>query len=519
MSTKPKGAISKRKSSPSATGALRREPSTPPAVRSVRALHLLLGLLALLVFVGIARVPFLSNNLVGEETYFGVLTVNNGSDNIDDAHHNFLFQARFGGQMYYGAPSHPIPPYLFITKVLRPFSDGANFDTLSYAAKSRMVRLRYFACFLVALALMLAVAYDALKGSDRLTVGLSLGLIGFTLTTPIMVGGSIQPQLDGSLGVMLIAVAAFAIYFSMRRRTLIPAALFGGFIAAMGKNEWALTLLAATAAVMAASWFFRRRAGAAEAIPMRRVAVLGGCVIAGVVAGSLTSYAIDSWNFLHGLMLMVDFQKKSSSRWLEQFVARLPFNWPVYPLALASVLVALVGLKKLLSHSVHHAVLLLWGLGLFAGFFISSWAGDGFPRYFCTPIFCLLFFLAAFLPRAPLAPGAKIAGILLLVLGLAFNIISLNAFSVERRALGSSPTTTMDNHSLMLDSSLAKVKARPGALVTVNTDFAFYYPKCDFIANSTPEDRAAELRALYDRLHSDSRAAAALPPGAGGEVK
>lgn len=490
--------------SPAANQASSHHPTAAP----LRPLVLALGLLGLFVALALVRLPFISRPLVGEETHFAFLAVDNGHDKIDphwiaqsasketsDPTHDFLYLARVKGQVVWGPAEHPVPSYLLITKLLRRWTEGSQFDSMNFDERSRTARVRFFACFLAALALLLATAWSALRGSDRHTALLAGGVIAFALTAPLMVGASVQPQMDGSIGLMWVGAAALCLHAAPRRRAapvVAALAVVAGFASCLGKNEWAMAMFGAAAAGLALHFLLRRFAPDPDAPRPGSVLALFLGIMGGVVLGSLASCLIDPWNYLHGLDVMRRTQAASFAKWAETFQARLPWIWPDFVLLAAALAAAAAGLRRLALRQAGHLALLIWSLALLAGFLISSWPGDNFPRYFCTSIFGLTAFLVVFLPRLGLPSAVKIGALALLVVGIAINLIGLAENLQGRTALGSLPGKSLDAHVNMLARTQAQVNAAGQPIVT-DLNFGYYFPTMDFIANIVPPEQAAEL--------------------------
>lgn len=494
--------------SPKAAAAKTAPEQAPGAGRPLAPRALLLGLLTLLVLIVAARLPFISRPLVGEEGQFAFLAVNNGHDRINpnwvsespstdapDPTHDFLFLARIRGKIHWGPAEHPVPSYLVISKMMRSLSDGTKFDSMSLEQKSRAARLRFFGCFCIALTLLAAIAWDALRGADPWTALLAGGVIAYGLTTPLMVGGSVQPQMDGSIGVMWVAMAAFCLHFALRRAgsaLAIVLAAAAGFCSCMGKNEWALAMLGAALAGMACYLVAGRVAPDRDAPPRRAGLTIFLGIVGGVLLGSLTSYVIDPWNYLRGLDVMFRTQKLTLAIWAQTFKSRLPWIWPDFVLLWTAVAAAALGWRRLVARQMSHVVILLWSLALFAGFIISSWPGDNFPRYFCTSIFGFVCFLTVILPRLRLSAALRRGALVLLLLGLACNAFELAANCKNNLSLGSIPSRELGAHvarMLRLKDKLVNYSLP----CQTDLNFAYYFPSLDIISNTVSPDEASKM--------------------------
>src|SRR5271169_3930536 len=98
-----------------------------------------------------------------------------------------------------------IVPYFIMEKAgraLRWPSRSADPTTLSLAA-----RLPFFLLFLGGIAGLIVLLVLAFRSTQRWRFATAAGLVTYALTTPLAVGASIQPQVDGSVGVLLLGIA------------------------------------------------------------------------------------------------------------------------------------------------------------------------------------------------------------------------------------------------------------------------------------------------------------------------
>src|SRR5206468_8377670 len=70
-------------------------------------------------------------------------------------------------------------------------------------------------------------------------------------------------------------------------------------------------------------------------------------------------------------------------------------------------------------------VVFFWGMGLLCGFFLTSWSGDGFPRYFCPAAVVLLCFLVDAFRTVRVPRLLEITLVCLLLIGTVKNIGTL----------------------------------------------------------------------------------------------
>ncbi|MFQ5504802.1 MAG: hypothetical protein ACE5F1_08410 [Planctomycetota bacterium] len=438
-----------------------------------------------LACIVLARLPFLSNTLVGEEGYFAALAVDSGkpaSLRLGEA----LVVGRLHGKEITVPPEHPILPYALLGRVWRKCWGQKEMRESTLAAWSLRARTPYFILFLAGLLLLLAGCRRQLFGSGACAGPLPTFLIAFVLLSPLVVGGSIQPQLDGSIGALLVCSAGFFLTRSDRSPTVGKACMWAagaGVVAAMGKNEWTLAFAAALLLVGLARWKMRssRRFTAWPIL----------AALAGVMIGSIIHYSIDPANYLGGLHVMRRTSVYTSS-WGTTFQSRLFWVWPLFSL----IVLAVWMLWR--THSVHagsrygESTILLWGLALTAGFFLSPWNGDGFPRYFCPPLLVILFWYILVLERTPLSRRARFGLTAALVAGTLFHLTSLYGFARDGVSITSHPGRNLSLMEARWQSQKAQ-QQRTGRPAITDAAFGYYYPDTDYLALSLGDETAKKL--------------------------
>jgi hypothetical protein len=426
-------------------------------------------LLTLFALSVCARLPFIDNLLIDEEGAGAYMAVDNGDGGRITARNSFL-GGRVDGRDQLGLPQHPVIPYYALVNGIRPFNSPANFNALSVAEKSRLGRRPYFLMFLTGLALVFYVARWVINGSNRRA--LTICLLVFGGSVPLLVGGSIQPQLDGSWGAMICAGAAALLIAAAsaggRKAQLFSAT--AGFLAAIGKTEWALALLAAALAAAAVQFFVRRE--------QWEVSV---AVVAGILAGSVLSYLLDPTNFLRGFELMHRFATAPAD-WNAVLAMRWPWIRPVVGLAVAACVVAIISWRQLLSQPLILTVF-LWGLALFGGFFLTAWSGDGFPRYFCPAAILLLFFLIESFRTVQIPRFVEIVFIGLLLAGSVRNVRTLRDSYRRGISITSLPGISMKEVMARYSKDYELFVAKREAVIT-DAAYGYYFPDASFAAQS-----------------------------------
>lgn len=311
------------------------------------------------------RLPFLSNILVGEEGLFAMIATS--SESLTPSMPKALFLSRIDNKVEFINPMHPIAPYY----LMRGFSFFGNVrDSDSIQFKTLVARVPFLVLFLIAALIGIGVCMRALRNRGKSIFLPILFLLSF-LCTPLMVGGSIQPQLDGSIGIFTVSLVFMTFFLGVANPYWL---VVSGFISTMGKNEWSLTFLVA----LLLGYIFLR-IWSASVRPKFYLAILG------VILGSAFQYVLSPEDFISGIQLIANHSTQSSG-WVSVFRSRVYFIYPtIFALLAVSIPLFMGGFgRKVIEweFGIYCLILMLWGVLIFAGYFKSNWVGDGFPRYF-----------------------------------------------------------------------------------------------------------------------------------------
>lgn len=177
-----------------------------------------------------SRLPFMENVLIGEEgshAHFVLLppSANSATDGLPK-----LLVGEIAGKPIHDIIERTIVPHWILENVAVHFAPKVDIHAATDETKSAAARTPFLVLFVIGTAGLVVLA--SLAGFAASTIVL------FTLLTPLAVGGSIQPQVDGSLGVALLGLAATLTIAGDRRR--VPAFhAVAGFLCGLGKHEWA----------------------------------------------------------------------------------------------------------------------------------------------------------------------------------------------------------------------------------------------------------------------------------------
>ncbi len=448
-----------------------------------RPLLVSMVLLTLFVVLLWARLPFINNVLMDEEGMFAYMAVDNG-DGAKLTPENALLLGRLDGRTQLGFPSHPVIPYLVFVDGVRRINSPRDFTRLDLSEKSRIARRPFLAEFVMAMALVFFLAKWIVRGTHNRV--LTIGLLLFACSMPLLVGGSIQPQLDGSWGVLLCATAAVLMLTAAQVTGLLSEilSLMAGFTSALGKNEWWLALIAAAGGAFAIRFLVRRDEPVKITSARTTVALM-----VGVLAGCAVSWWSDPANFVGGFAVIERFGRPSTGAWKHVFSMRWTWIWPVAALTTIASGIVAYARTGVLSGSLLRLTALLWGLTLFAGFFATSWSGDGFPRYFCPVAIVILSFLIDALRFLRLPTLAQVALTGLLLAGTVKNERVLRDSFRRGISISSLPGIDMSRVTTRYLDEYERFARNHEAAIT-DAAYGYYFPNADFAVQSMGVEEA-----------------------------
>lgn len=438
-----------------------------------------ISVIAVWLLILLMPVPFLSNILIMEEGLFAYLAVNTEISKPINSR-DLLMTGREKGVDHWTAPRHPVLPYLVITKVFRPLSDAADFDSWTMEEKTREARLPFYITYVISMLPVILMGAWLFKRKTWEEVSLPVIFIGFLGTSPLLVGGAHQTIYDGNIGVLLTTFCAMGLAVIPRLKSLPlrTAILFGcGFISAMGKNEWTIAFIAAILGTMILY--------SASSHKFPHFWFISVSALIGTAVGSLLHFFIDPFNYLQGIYLMYSFGYEPHRNYIYAFIYRIPWLFPFILVFMMSGYILRRFLKELLSTHFTHMILLLWATALFFGFIITPHLGDGFPRYFCPSMAAFLSFLVvrmehidflAWRPKIRLRFIALVCSLIILHMGYF-------AYShIRQISIGSIPGRSLIAHKAMFLKNY-KHFLLTGEVQKTDASMAYYFQDMDFINN------------------------------------
>src|SRR5262249_7689322 len=123
------------------------------------------------------------------------------------------------------------------------------------------------------------------------------------------------------------------------------------------------------------------------------------------------------------------------------------------------------------------------------GFFMTSWSGDGFPRYFCPAAILLLCFLAESFRTAYLPRWLEITLVALLLVGAFKNVPVLHDSYRSGISITSLPAISLTQVTTQYAKGYDQYVSAGQAAVT-NGAYGYYFPDASYAAQSMGTDQA-----------------------------
>ena len=467
-------------------------PATPSR-RIVLKLALAAALLALVVA---ARLPFVGNILAGEEGYFAALVLNGTPTSALDENHLPREIAGFiDGKPILQTFHRTVMPYMIMETVGRAVAVRNALGRLPAESLTIAARWPFAFMFLLGSLGLIVLTVQAATRADKHASAASalapLGVTVWSLTSPLAVGASIQPQVDGSVGVLLLGSAAALLAIGNIEH---PAArwrfLVAGLLAGLGKHEWALAFAAATLGAWIVCLI--------DPSGRRRNATAFAAFLFGLALAVALSYAASPADYRAGFNLMTNiFERTGGELWALQ-EPQWPFTVPILALALLDCVFAVAVLRPLVRTAPGLLLAYLGAVAIVIGYAASGWRGDNFPRYFAPPlvIFPLVFVALWQRFRNAIAPAAGWVVVVGTLVGLAANYQFLAASHDSKVSLGDLRGAPLAQLEQNYAAAAKFAHDTNGVVFTVTTTWV-YHQGINFISSGLGKDGAAAYIATH----------------------
>lgn len=414
----------------------------------------------LVLLLILVRVPFLNDTLCGEEGEFAFLVASPvPSADLSHAGVPRGLIANIGEQKYFSSFSRTIMPYVILENVVGSITRPMKIMALKNPDD------RAIAVHLIFLSLFLLGSLGAIWITSARTLPVILGVV-WTLTTPLAIGASIQPQLDGSVGVLLLGSAAFLLSTTKQPALLVAA----GILVGLGKHEWALAFFVAAVLVI----FIK-------IIVVKNFDNDIMFFLFGLAASVSISIMASYDDYVAGFGVMRNFYGEESPLYL----ARKNYQYlaPTAFVIIACGILILIKFWRILADESLILMLFMSGAAILSGFALSGHNPD-LPRYFAPALIIGIYVFLNLLSKrlVPIVGGS----ILYVVLagGFIFNGQYLISVFSKNKSV-TTCATTMPNliqQRIIYDEAINQNKKNQ--IPVISSGIWLYYPESSFIEES-----------------------------------
>lgn len=422
---------------------------------------------AVLIFALMAsRLPFMENVLIGEEgshAHFVLLppSAKSAEDGLPK-----LLVGEIGGKPVHDFIERTIVPYWILENVAVHLAPKIDIRSATDETKAAAARTPFLVLFAIGAAGLIALASRAGLAASTIVV--------FILLTPLAVGGSIQPQVDGGLGVALLGLAATLMIAGDRRQ---PSALYAvaGFLCGLGKHEWAAAFAIAALIAMVIGRSLRG--------PLLRFLIA-------LVAASVLSFAISPINYIGGFNVMTRIY--AATAWRATLFDQMQLLAPV--LVMGALAAALLFSRR--DWRARQSSIALFGAAtiIMIGYGVSGWRGDGFPRYYAPALVLYAFVSVSEIAAA----GNRLRGaiVALMLVGGGVEIAQLTSLKQRGVSITSGYGSSLQAQRAAYARDAATAKEQH-AIVLSGAAMWLYHPGTEYISADYGEPGA---RAFVARI-------------------
>jgi len=461
----------------------------------------------LLVLIAAPRLPFMADVLTGEEGQFAALVLNDPpTSTLDPDHLPREIAGSIDGKLILSSFHRTVMPYIVLERLGRLFAPRDALGRLPAKELTVAARLPFALIFLLGSAGLIALTVQAATSrykypSWALAVA-PLAVTLWSLSSPLAVGASIEPQLDGSAGVLLLGTATTLLALgTIESRSARWRFLAAGVLAGLGKHEWALAFaVAAFGAALTALWLSptRRNAGLAFA-----------AFFAGLVLAVALSYAISPADYQEGFDVMAAFYAKTGGHLWALERPQWPLTLPIVALILVDGVLLVVMLRSVARETPGLLLAYLGATAIAAGYAISGWPGDNFPRYFAPPLVMLPIVFIALWRQSKnyIAPAIGWSVVAASVLGLFASVIFLADSYNDKVSIAEFRGRPLARSERDI-ATAADLAHRTGDIVLTQTTTWIYHQNINFLRATkvwAEREVAANFPAFKDRIVTPPR--------------
>lgn len=464
-----------------------------------------ISLLSIIFFFILTRVPFLNQPLIGEEGAHALIAVGyvgDGFARVDlnepvSAFPKFierckLIDAHIDGVDYLNTPIRNLASYCILGNIAGRAIEPVKINLGSFGKKTIAARLVFLTMSLLGFISLALLCHSVTYESGYKYQSFAGLLLLISVSNHLLIGASIQPQLDGAFSFLLLGISVSLFYYSHTRfvcnrfNTACLLGVGGGFISSLCKNEWTVTLLFGILLliildVIRSIYLVRgSKLNLSRLINQNNILIVIGI---GALLGALGSAIISPRSYLEGFDFILRMNARDDAgKWYSVLnTLRQPILWPLFILFLISSSLVAVNMMNLFNRHKAELLIYVWASLLMIGFLQSGYYGDGFLRYYCAP---MILFIGFILTQALIFK--KINQFILLGAGL--TLAGISGICYERLLIAylrdGISITVPDNYRDAKNKIIGLdgyAKENPNAVLVTHSSMRLYFPSVNFI--------------------------------------
>ena len=421
--------------------------------------RILFVLLFVLVFFAV-RIHLYKIPLGGEEGIFAEMVVNQ-PENPD-----IVLNGRVDGQNIYRIALHPVMLYHVPRLAGRLLSPLLNDVSWQDDAKITPPLRFLFSLFQFAIFLAIAVYLSARKWPINILLA---AVFIAVVISPISVKTASHLQVDNTTGALMAAIFSMVVLLILSsglKGKLAHTSLFAATaFFAMGKQEWSMVLLIALFVTAGYLCVLRIKTSA----NVRSDVLMLLTIFGGLVAGNIISYLIAPESYIGGLGVFwrhsrieaIASGRLGFDSWFRLTLLKLKWMCTGIALIAISIILAFNKIKQLKPLEI---LLLLFGIGLFAVFFIS--VSNTNARYYVPSLIVMSFVIIAIFPDKLSRKTTVAIGVIVVMMYATSGVYLFYKIGIEE------PKAYFDP---------SQVTLAPGQVAILPTADAWNKPQIDFV--------------------------------------
>jgi hypothetical protein len=343
------------------------------------------------------------------------------------------------------------------------------------------------------------------------TVVLPYLMLIYAGTTHLSVGSSIQPQIDGTIGVALLCGAYLLMYFGIFVQKNIIWQFILLMISAMlitfGKNEWPIIFLLALMGSMGLYLFlnlFNRQFArpisssiAHAGLLKKRLAFEITPLFMGILLGIIFCISLSPVDYFSGFSLMKNIASQHYLPWNVVFTY-LDILKPLGIFFGAAVVLTYLRLKVSFQvFSFLPFIYFLLALGIAIGFIASGYLGDGFPRYYAPCLMLFMMYCISILPKVISKLHRFWLALVIAILTILIykNYLILEVYRTTSISITIPGDTNWKKNDLVRTAKLST--ENPQQVYLIDAAIIYYFPEVNFISADMGKFTAEELLKNY----------------------